>query len=190
MKIRSFIAVDPPPEVLDKIADMIESLEKQTRGMRWVNPDGIHLTLRFLGEVDEEVFPEIESRLKQLALGEGPISLTASGLGFFPDPARPRIVWVGLGGETDRLESLGKKVNEAFRDLPVHPEEAREFKPHITVARIADHHRASGIARILEKGKGAQFGSFSVNTLILYKSNLTPDGARYTKLKEFKLGRQ
>ena len=189
MKVRSFIAVDPSPEVMAKIVEAIRKLEPQTRGFRWVHPEGIHLTLRFLGEVEEEVLETISQRLEQLAQSKEPISLTVSGIGFFPDPSRPRVVWVGLQGELDRLERLQREIHEAVRDLPVHQENERGFAPHLTIARIPDFHRASGIARILEAAKSAEFGDFRVATLILYKSRLTPQGARYTKLKEFKLGR-
>lgn len=189
MKIRSFIAVDPSPEVTAKIDETIRKLEPQTRGFRWVRPEGIHLTLRFLGEVEEEVLETISQRIEQLARDCEPISLTASGIGFFPDPVRPRVVWVGLQGDLSRLEGLQKEVHEAVRELPVHQEKERGFTPHLTVARIADFHKASGIARILEAAKSAEFGDFRIKTVILYKSNLTPQGAKYTKLKEFKLGR-
>jgi 2'-5' RNA ligase len=189
MKIRSFIAVDPSPEVTAKIAETIRKIEPQTRGFRWIHPEGIHLTLRFLGEVEEEVLETISQRIEQLTESKEPISLTASGIGFFPDPSRPRVVWIGLQGDLDRLERLQREIHEAVRGLPVHQEKERGFTPHLTVARIPDFHKASGIVRILEAAKSAEFGNFSVETVILYKSNLTPQGAKYTKLKEFKLGR-
>lgn len=188
MTIRSFIAVDPSPEVLSRIAAAIKGLESETRGFRWVRPEGIHLTLRFLGGVEEEILSKIGGRVEQLVRGEGPISLTASGLGFFPNPSRPRVVWVGLQGETARLMGVQRKVEEAVYDLPVHQERERGFTPHITVARIADFHSCSGIARVLEAARSADFGDFTVGSLILYKSDLTPQGAKYTKLREFKLG--
>jgi 2'-5' RNA ligase len=193
MKTRSFIAVDPSPEVLARIAGVIKKLEPQTHGFRWVGPDGIHLTLRFLGGLEEETLLKIQERLEQLAGGESTISLSASGMGFFPDPLRPRVVWVGLSGETDRLKTLQSKVDEvvreAVRDLPVHEEKGRNFTPHLTVARIPDFRKASGVAQVLAEAKRSEFGPFPVDSLILYKSDLTPGGARYTKLKSFKLGR-
>lgn len=189
MKTRSFTAVDPSPEVLARIAEVAKRLEPKTQGFRWVRSDGIHLTLRFLGAVEEDTLLKIQERLQQLAESSEPISLTANGLGFFPNPSRPRIVWVGLEGETERLQALQNGVETAVRDLPVHQEKGRGFTPHLTIARIPDFQRASGMARVLEAAKSAEFGGFQVEEVILYKSDLTPQGAKYTKLKSFKLGR-
>ena len=189
MKIRSFIAVDPSSEVTAKINNVLKDLEGQTRGVRWVHSDGLHLTLRFLGEIEKEVLDAIQEKISQLVTEESPISLQASGIGFFPNASRPRVVCVGLKGETEKLEAVQKKIRRAVADLPVHREKEREFSPHITLARIADFHRASGVARILEAAKSADFGDFEVKALILYKSRLTPQGSRYTKLQEFSFGR-
>jgi len=186
---RAFIAVDPSSEVLRRLGDAIRALEKKTRGFRWVRSEGIHLTLRFLGEIDEETLAAVDERLKQLAPSCEPIPLSASGLGFFPGPEKPRIVWAGLAGGEGRLSDLQGRVHQLVEDLPVHPEKDREFTPHLTLARIPNFRAASGVSAILQAASEARFGEFTVDRLFLYKSRLTPEGARYTKLKEYPLGR-
>jgi 2'-5' RNA ligase len=145
----------------------------------------VHLTLRFLGEIEEALVETIDGRLAQLAGACEPIALEASGLGFFPDSDKPRIVWAGLSGEVGRLEGLQKRVQEAVADLPVHQEKNRGFMPHLTLARIPNFRGASGVSAVLQAAPEARFGAFTSDRLFLYKSRLTPGGARYTKLKEY-----
>ncbi len=189
MKIRSFIAVDPSAEVIRNLSSTVQSLEKRTTGFRWVRPEAIHLTLRFLGEIEEELIATIDGRLAQLAGSFGPISLEASGLGFFPGPEKPRIVWAGLEGDVKRLSELQIQVQQAVADLPVHEEKERGFTPHLTLARIPNFRSASGVPAVLQTASEARFGAFTVDRLLLYKSRLTPEGARYTKLKDYPLRR-
>jgi len=192
--IRSFIAVDPSAEVAARLAAFVDRLSKETKGFKWVEAEGIHLTLRFLGEVDEDVLKSVVERLKIASLEGGPLSLRVHGIGFFPSAQRPRVVWAGLEGDVDRLISIQDKVEKALEGLEIHQEEKRGFKPHLTLARVKDPRMATGVARILqsilELPNDADFGEFYVKSLVLYKSDLTPMGARYTKLGEFHLGRQ
>jgi 2'-5' RNA ligase len=188
MKLRAFIAVDPSEEIVRKLSAAVKSLEKKTTGFRWVCPEAIHLTLRFLGEIEEELVGTIDGRLAQLAGSFEPISLEAAGLGFFPGPENPRIVWAGLTGQIDRLADLQRGVQDAVEDLPVHREKDRGFTPHLTLARIPNFRASSGVSAVLQAASGADFGTFTVDRLFLYKSRLTPGGARYTKLGEYKLG--
>lgn len=189
MRVRSFIAVDPSPEVVGRIGEMIRLLAKQTHGFRWVDPAGMHLTLRFLGEVEPSVMEVITERLSAIARSGVPFRLNAKEIGFFPSIERPRVVWAGLEGEVDRFISLQAAVEEAVRGLSVHQEKERAVTPHLTIARIKDFRTMTGVAKILQVGKGAAFGEFLVEKIALYKSSLTPQGARYTKLGEFLLGK-
>lgn len=189
MTIRSFIAVDPSPEVVRRLAESVRILERKTTGFRWARPEAMHLTLRFLGEIEESVVNEIDGRLTQLALSASPMSLKVSGLGFFPGPEKPRIVWAGLEGEVDRLAELQGRVHAAVSDLPVHQEKEREFRPHLTLARIPNLRGSAGVSEVLKASPGADFGGFVADRIFLYKSRLTPEGASYTKLKEYLLRR-
>lgn len=185
-KIRAFVAVDPAPEVARKIGEFIRAMERETRGMRWVGSHGIHVTLRFLGALEEDTLDEVKKRLTQLGELGGPIELQAAGIGFFPKPERPRVVWIGLNGEVDRLVMVQQKVTASIADLPLAKEEGHEFQPHLTVARIADTWHVRGLNR-LTAAQATDFGRFSVAELHLYKSDLTPTGSTYTKLASFPL---
>lgn len=185
--IRSFVAAPVPSPLADSIGRFVQGVEKGTRGIRWVRPEGIHITLRFLGGVTEEVLKEVSTRLKQLEREATPIRLAVRGVGFFPNASSPRIAWVGLEGELDRLAALKGRVAEAVRGLDVAPEEGRAFRPHLTIGRIRDPHQVSGLDTVLEEAVGVDFGAFVIDHLVLFKSELTPGGARYTNLATFPL---
>lgn len=185
MSIRSFIAVDPSPEVSEHLGSFIQRLSKETKGFKWVDPEAIHLTLRFLGDVEPSTLETLKDRLPQAVSGLAPISLQARGVGFFPNAQRPRVVWAGLEGEVEKLKALQARVAEAVEGFDVKPEEDRDVTPHLTLARVKDPQSAVGVARILQAGRESDFGEFVVSSVILYKSDLTPSGARYTKLETF-----
>ncbi len=187
MKIRSFIAVDLPDEVLARLVRFIDRTSKGTKGFSWVTGEKIHLTLRFLGAIEETVLKSVSERLNPVVSAQTPLALQVRGVGFFPSVQRPRIVWAGLEGEIDTLRLLQGKIEAVLEGLEVHPREDREFKAHLTLARVKDFRTATGVARILQSTKEAEFGDFVVNSLFLYKSDLTPKGSRYTKLDEFHL---
>lgn len=185
MGIRSFIAVDPSDEVANRLADFVRRLSKETKGFRWLEPHALHLTLRFLGDVEEKVLKSVDEGLKIVSSETSPIALQVRGVGFFPSVQRPRVVWAGLEGEVEKLSNLQALVEEVLKGFPVHEEEKRPFTPHLTLARAKDPQAAVGVAKILQHGKGADFGEFTVRSLILYKSRLTPQGSEYSKLEEF-----
>lgn len=187
MKTRSFIAIDPSEAALEAIGMFIKQVEKKTKGVRWVEAAGIHITLRFPGEIEEATLVQIKERLMEVATQSPSFELVTSGIGFFPHISRPRVVWVGLEGEVERLKQLHSAVAGSVAGLPVHPEEKREFQPHLTLGRIRDSRSFSGLVAIEEEGRRLRSEKFRVEELILYKSDLTPKGARYTKLSSFHL---
>ena len=189
MKVRSFIAIDPSPEVKVRIIEVIDRLRQGSGGIRWMTEDQLHLTLRFLGSVDEEILEqEIAPRLERLASQSPPISLTVRGIGFLPSPDRPRIVWVGVAGDVPSLQKFQQGVELAVQGLTPVSREDRHFRPHITIGRVHEPHKRYGMERILSIGEVADLGEFTADHLYLYKSDLTPRGARYTELGVFKLG--
>ncbi len=188
MKLRSFIAIDPSAEVAVRLAEAIDRMRQGSGGIRWMREDQFHLTLRFLGSVEEEGLETIASRLEELSRKFSPLALEVRGIGFFPSPDRPRIVWAGIVGETEPLAALYEGVELAVQGLTPVSKEARVFRPHITIGRVHEPHKRYGMQRILSIGEVAEFGPFTADQLLLYKSDLTPKGARYTKLQTFKLG--
>ncbi|MBI2082602.1 MAG: RNA 2',3'-cyclic phosphodiesterase [Deltaproteobacteria bacterium] len=187
MNIRSFIAIDPSEFVLESLGEFLKKVDKNTQGVRWVHEGGIHLTLRFLGEIEEEIVIQVKERLIKVATQLPSFELMTKGIGFFPHISRPRIVWVGLDGEVERLQQLKSAVTMSVADLKIHPEEDRAFQPHLTLGRIRDSKALVGLVAIEEEGRKLRSEKFRVEELILYKSELTPKGARYTRLASFRL---
>jgi RNA 2',3'-cyclic 3'-phosphodiesterase len=183
--IRAFLAMDPPPEVLRRIADIQEVLKKTLRGsISWVRPEGIHLTLKFFGDMAAEDLPPISEVVSGQAAGTGPLHLNIKSLGVFPGIRRPRVLWLGVGGEVARLIALQKVLDQGFETCGVKKEE-RPFRAHFTLARIKSPQGLSGLDKVLEEKEAASVGPFEAKGLILFKSNLTPKGAIYTVLADF-----
>ena len=183
--IRAFLAMDPPPEVLRRIADIQEVLKKTLRGsISWVLPEGIHLTLKFFGDMAADNLPPISEVVSGQAAGTRPLHLNIKGLGVFPGIRRPRVLWLGVGGELARLIALQGGLAQGFETRGIKKEE-RPFRAHLTLARIKSPQGLSGLDKVLEEKEAESAGSFEAKGLILFKSDLTPKGAIYTVLADF-----
>ena len=165
---RLFVAIDLPEEV----KKTVENISGELSGAHWVAADQLHLTLRFIGEVDEGLFRQIREALA--GVSGNPFSLTLKGIGHFPPGKRARVLWVGMG-ESEELLKLQKKVELALIDAGIAPE-ARRFSPHITIARMKE----TPAARVLafeEKHGGFETPAFPVEVFYLYSSTLSREGA-------------
>ena len=183
--IRAFLAMDPPPEVLRRIADIQEVLKKTLRGsISWVRPEGIHLTLKFFGDIAAEDLQPISEVVSGQATGMRPLHLNIKGLGVFPGIRRPRVLWLGVGGEVAQLIALQGVLDQGFETCGIKKEE-RPFRAHLTLARIKSPQGLSGLDKVLEEKEAESAGSFEAKSLILFKSDLTPKGAIYTVLADF-----
>ena len=183
--IRAFLAMDPPPEVLRRIADIQEVLKKTLRGsISWVRPEGIHLTLKFFGDMAIEGLQPISEVVSGQAAGTCPLQLNIKGFGVFPGIRRPRVLWLGVGGEVARLIALQGVLDQGFETCGIKKEE-RPFRAHLTLARIKSPQGLSGLDKALEEKEAESAGSFEAKGLILFKSDLTPKGAIYTVLADF-----
>lgn len=185
--IRSFLAIEIPEAIRNKIYESFDRARRQLSGVKWVEPAVMHLTLQFLGEVDEELlFNEVIPRLEKDLEGEASLNLQISGVGLFPTPQKPRVFWLGVGGDGVGLKRLQSKMEKSLRDFPVHRDE-KEFHAHLTLGRVKEPGDRKVWHRILEEYEKIDFGSFRVEEVILFKSELTRQGPNYTKLREFKL---
>jgi 2'-5' RNA ligase len=175
---------------------LLRSLEKeQTRlagalgegGVRWVRPEQVHLTLRFYGSVAQPAVPELTAALRQSAEGIAPFQLSVEGIGCFPSTTRPKVVWFGLAGEVEPLQQLARQVAEGTALFGSHSE-VREFRPHLTVARVAAQgvgaRRVGEAIRIVRVG---ELGRWRVDELTLMRSRLHPSGSVYTPLARIAL---
>lgn len=186
-EIRTFIAVDIAPEIVTRLLAVQQHLRQAEAAVSWVRPEGMHLTLKFLGNVDEARMPAIADALAAIARQHRPFSLRVAGTGAFPTLARPRVVWAGVAAGGDELRALAESIETALAALGF-PRETRPFRPHLTLGRVkvppADRRLADGVAAHRDE----DFGEMPVTALTLYRSDLSPQGARYTVLCEARLG--
>ena len=185
--VRSFIAIEIPEPIRIKIFESLDRVRRQTSGIKWIEPPQMHLTLQFLGEVEDSLIDqEIIPRLEKVLGAESSLHLQVSGVGLFPNVAKPRIFWVGLGGDSVRLKRFHLQIEKSLEGLPLH-QEKKEFHAHLTLGRIKSPNSAKLWHKILEEYEKIDFGSFTVGGITLFKSVLTREGPVYTKLKEFHL---
>lgn len=183
--IRAFLAIDPPEEILKEVGAVQNRLKNLIRGeIRWVRPEGIHLTLKFFGDIAENAIADISVAVEKAAAGARPFSLAIGGTGVFPDTHRPRVLWLGMDGDVARLLTFQEELERELRMIGF-PGEERPFLPHLTLGRIKAPKGLLGLAKALESGERCTAGRFLATGLSLFKSELTPRGAVYTKLKWF-----
>jgi 2'-5' RNA ligase len=156
--------------------------------VRWVPVESVHLTLKFLGEVDDKLVPKIEEALAAVAAGAKPFPLSLSGCGCFPNARAPRVLWVGLGGGAGEAGALAAAVDEALAPLGF-DREKRPFKAHLTIGRAKDPREAAGTAA----RKLSQLGEFAapaerLTAMSLVKSTLTREGSIYEEIGTWRLG--
>ena len=179
--IRAFIAIEIDPQLVRQISAMITDLKPRIAGIRWVPQANFHLTLKFLGDIEETKIEPIAQAL-ELALRPFPrFTINAKDLGVFPDLKRPRVLWIGLEGK--KLLELASKIKTALDPLGFVPEKKR-FKPHLTVGRWRQFDRASRkFLEELEKWQGHEFGESTVAEVIFFQSELRREGAIYHRLR-------
>ena len=179
--IRSFIAIDLPKTIIASIREIQEGIGAYGFNIRWVRPENIHLTLKFLGDIKEDDSEKITKAVFDSVKAYAPISLFAKGIGVFPGIKRPRVIWVGVSGDLEPLVGLQKKLEEALADLGFE-QEKRPFKGHLTLGRIKGRIDPKKFGDALRAYIGFESKTFSADKIILYKSELKPTGAVYTEL--------
>ena len=184
--MRAFVAVDISPQARRTLAEAVESLQgRGVSGVRWVRPSAIHLTLKFLGQVDPSLTPDIMDALGRVASGRSPFRLGLSGLGAFPRPEAPRTIWAGLEGHLEELEGLQGDVDREVSSSADVPVESRPFVPHLTLGRVRDRVSSTQRRSIADALRGAALGPtppWTVAGLHLVRSTLTPAGPVYDVL--------
>jgi RNA 2',3'-cyclic 3'-phosphodiesterase len=143
--------------------------------------------LQFFGSIDRHMVEDICSAVKKQAAAAAPLVLKVEKMGVFPDLRRPRVLWIGTAGDSEKLALLQSKLEEDFEVLGF-PRENRPFRAHLTLGRIKDARAIAGIDAAMKKHGAFAAGEFRVHELILFQSKLTPQGAIYTKLDTFPLG--
>ncbi|MGZ6208380.1 MAG: RNA 2',3'-cyclic phosphodiesterase [Syntrophales bacterium] len=183
--VRAFLAVDPPEEIFREIIKIQERLKKAIQGdIRWGRPEGIHLTLKFFGYVYESDIANISHVVKNNVVNMKALILNVRNLGAFPSVNRPRVLWLGINGDTDALITLQAEIDTGFQEYGFKKED-RPFRPHLTLARVKETKGLVGLAEAVKKNDDCIAGTFTVSGLTLFKSDLKPTGAIYTRLTEF-----
>ncbi len=186
MVMRTFIAIEIPDEIKKALIDLQQRLKGSWVDASWPRPEGIHLTLKFLGEVPEAKLPEIMNGLRLAAQGTGPFRLEVGGAGTFPNPKNARVVWIGLSGDIDKLVRLQAAIEDAMARLGIDREE-REFTPHLTLGRIKYIRSRDAWLKALEEIRGINLSGFDVTAVSLMKSELKRTGAVYTEMGRVEL---
>lgn len=191
-QVRSFVAIELSEGLNDELVILSERLKSGGHsGVRWVDPRGIHLTLKFLGDVAVGRLDGITAALTEAARGISPFRLEVGGLGVFPNPRRVRVAWVGVSGETDRLQQLQQRVESSLAALGF-AAESRRFTPHLTLARVRDQvapEERQRFGQFIENNDFKARHKIEVDTVYLMRSQLTRQGAIYTRISSVGLGK-
>ena len=179
--IRSFIAIELPAAVADLLGMLQQDLRASGLRAGWVKPQNIHLTLKFLGDIKADDIDTVGGAMKTAAEGCAPIVLAAGGIGFFPGIKRPRVIWVGVGGQIQPLFALQRNLEDCLAAAGF-PKDKRSFKGHLTLGRFRQGPDPAAIGRVLQSYSDFAKEEFSVHRIVLFKSELKPSGAVYSQL--------
>jgi RNA 2',3'-cyclic 3'-phosphodiesterase len=187
--VRLFVALEIPAAVRDNLAAQIKELRDlpaalADQGLRWVRPENLHVTLKFIGEVEAAKLEGIRRTLTGIAL-DAPVDVRFRGLGFFPDKEYPRVLWVGLSA-SGNLPVLARDIDRALEGQGLARDE-RAFTPHLTLARFKSRGFDETQRAAIEKNNEREFGAFQAREFHLIESELKPSGAEYTTLASFPL---
>lgn len=187
--VRLFVACEVPDDVKETIGGVIEGLRaKSGSDVRWIRPEGVHVSLKFLGEVPTKKLPSVKLAIQEAVVGHSPFELEFSNIGTFGGREGLRIMWAGIAGDVLRLEALVRAVNAALAVVGFEPER-RPFRPHLTLGRVRDEVPTRRRAEIeVAVGKsGVPQVNWRTNQVSLMRSRLTTSGATYEVLATFPL---
>jgi 2'-5' RNA ligase len=185
-RIRTFIAVDVGKENRDRIVSLQESLARSGTEVKWVEPENLHVTLLFLGEVDAREVPRVCQIVQEGVAARPAFSMTVGGVRSFGNPRRPRTVWVGITEGAEQLVAIHDALEPPLEELGYRREE-RRFTPHITMGRVRSDRGADALAAALAKRADWAAGDVTVDEILVMGSELTSDGPVYTVLSRAKL---
>jgi len=184
--MRTFVAIELEEEIKAAVSSLIRKLDTGGRNFKWVKSQGMHLTLKFLGEVSADKITEVKSVLEIVANDYPSFELSLKGTGTFPPEARvPRVVWIGIE-ENATLKTVQTRIENELHKIRF-PKEKRKFQPHLTVGRIKGPQNLGPVIHTLDQHKETDFGRMTVNRITLFQSTLKPTGAEYAILSEHRL---
>jgi 2'-5' RNA ligase len=185
-KIRTFIAVRIPADVRRRLAEVEAELKASGADVKWVPEENFHVTLKFLGYMEPDRLDVVKKAVESAIEGIGAFGVTLSGVGAFPKPSRPSVVWVGIGAGANELKALAEKAESALERAGFAREE-RPFSPHITIGRVKTPGSLDRLRDAIEGLREEYVGAFEVESVAVMKSDLRPTGPIYTQQAEFLL---
>jgi 2'-5' RNA ligase len=186
-KIRSFIALELSDEVRGELSRILGLLKEANADVKWVRPESVHLTLKFLGYVPEGRIASLAQKLKEIAQSASPFEIVLDGIGIFPDWSHARVLWIGVGEGSDRVKDLASRVEEAMA-LEGFEKEKRSFSSHLTLGRIRGAKNKDELRKIASSIEVKPLKSH-IPRIVLFKSVLTPKGAVYSPLSAAEFSR-
>lgn len=184
--MRAFIAIELAQNIKTALGALQEELKKSGADVKWVEPRNIHLTLKFLGEINETQIQKISLIIEKIASEQIPFTIHLSSIGAFPKPDYPRVIWVGIDRGDKETQDIAKRIEEATALIGI-PKEERAFSSHITIARVrSDLNRQKLTADLVRLANNAEKINydFQAEKITLFKSTLSPKGALYEILKD------
>jgi len=188
MHYRTFIAVEVSQFSRDRLAGVQEQLAAVAQGVKWVETHNHHMTLIFLGEVDEREVADVCRTVENVCRGVSPFNYTIQGVSAFPTPRRPRILIAKINEGAEELVTLQAALDASLMDLGCYRREDRPFSPHVTIGRVKKDGGGHELATALHKFAGWSGGQTQVEQVLTMASELGPDGPAYTVLSRAKLG--
>ncbi|MDI6793364.1 MAG: RNA 2',3'-cyclic phosphodiesterase [bacterium] len=177
--IRCFIAIPLTQEIKEELVNIQEKLKKSDAGVKWVSPDSIHLTLKFLGDIPRIRLSSVSKMIKEVAHKKTWFEMSLSSLGAFPSIGKPRIVWIGIEDGQEELKELAEKLDLKLRSIGL-PGEEREFVPHLTLGRVKKLDNRDKLVEIIHSIKAVFTEKMQVTKINLMKSQLTSTGPIYS----------
>lgn len=185
--IRSFIAIEIPDGLKNDALEIQKKFKACNADASWTRMEGMHLTLKFLGNVEEEKIEGIKRVLEGIAGATQRFKIKIGGVGVFPNQKMPRVIWIGIKNEDGMLDGLHKRIDAELSEM-CFEKEGRDFKPHLTLGRMRSQKGREGIIKLLGEFKDKEIGVFTASEMRLIKSDLQPQGAAYTELARFEFG--
>ena len=183
--IRCFIAIEMPETIQNRLARIQETLRKQIQKASWVKPNNVHLTLKFLGDVDPDNLESIGEAIEGVASRYRRFSLGIGGLGAFPNFARPRVMWIGVKDGSERVSSLAQDINVALNECCGVSFDTKKFNPHLTIARLKERVDLRSYANQYRQYDRIEGAEMKVDTISLIQSQLHPTGAIYSTVQSY-----
>lgn len=188
MGLRCFISVELPEELKKNIYVYIEKLKAAGADVKWIRPENLHLTLKFLGATMEELLKDINERLLFVSKSRERFYLQVSGAGAFPNMKYPRVIWLGVH-DSNEIAKLQRDIDESMAELGFERDD-KQFTPHLTIGRVISLRSKDALMKELATLKEVYFGKIEVSNITLMKSELKPGGAEHFKLSEIPIGKE